>query len=139
MKELKGDLWTSDHEYKIITTNGVVRNDGSLVMGKGVALEAALRFPEIPKILGEYVKTFGNVPMIFNNYKIITFPTKNHWIDKSDIKLIERSAVQIYNLLPRETTAAMTRPGCGNGGLKWDEVKPRIESILDDRFFVYSK
>ena len=139
MKELKGDLWSSDHEYKIITTNGVVRNDGSLVMGKGVALQAALRFPDIPKILGEYVKTFGNVPMIFNDYKIITFPTKNHWIDKSDIKLIERSAVQIYNLLPRETTAAMTRPGCGNGGLKWDEVKPRIESILDDRFFVYTK
>lgn len=139
MKELKGDLWSSDQEYKIITTNGVVRNDGALVMGKGVALQAALRFPEIPKILGSYVKAFGNVPLIFNNYKLITFPTKNHWIDKADINLIETSAVKIYNLLPRETTAAMTRPGCGNGGLKWDEVKPRIESILDDRFFVYSK
>lgn len=28
------------------------------------------------------------------------------------------------------------KPGCGNGGLKWEDVKKQIEPLLDDRFII---
>ena len=33
----------------------------------------------------------------------------------------------------------MARPGCGNGQLKWEDVKPLIAPILDDRFIVVER
>lgn len=36
----------------------------------------------------------------------------------------------------RQARVVMPRPGCGNGGLKWEQVRPAIEPLLDDRFTV---
>lgn len=138
MKEIRGNLWDAPDDYKIITTNGMVARSGELVMGKGVALDAKLKYPALPKLLGSYVKAYGNIPMIIHDYNLMTFPTKNHWMDKSDLELIKMSAIKVYNMLPREATAALVRPGCGHGGLNWADVKPMIENILDNRFTVYS-
>ncbi len=33
----------------------------------------------------------------------------------------------------------LVRPGCGNGQLKWEDVKPLIAPILDDRFIVVER
>lgn len=71
--------------------------------------------------------------MMLHDYKLMTFPIKNNWMDKPDLDIIKTSAVKAYNMLPRETTAAMIRPG----GIDWKLVKPVIEKILDDRFVVY--
>lgn len=40
-----------------VTTNGVVKSNGELVMGGDCALAFKNNFPEIPKILGEKVKS----------------------------------------------------------------------------------
>ena len=52
MKEVKGDIWKSDCDIIAITTNGVVKKNGELVMGRGIASQAKQRYPDIPKILG---------------------------------------------------------------------------------------
>jgi hypothetical protein len=86
-------------------------------------------------------------------YGIIFMPVKHNWWEKADPELIVQSAHEVVALADREQALYkranesnghpervewaniwMPRPGCGNGRLRWEDVKPRIEPILDDRF-----
>jgi len=142
MQEIIGNIWETDCDIICVTTNGVVKSNGELVMGKGVALQAKQRYPILAKRLGNMVSLYENKPylIVYDNikYDIISLPTKYHWRDKSDIELIKNSLIIIKNMISEDHTIALSRPGCGNGGLKWEDVKKVIEPILDDRFTVYS-
>lgn len=159
MKEAYGNIWElsgnaglRDSIYNgiVITTNGFVKKNGALVMGRGIALQARTYFPDIDVMFGRVVKTEGN-HVHWIRYKgvidFFTFPVKPEygahgepgWRVQAEPELIERSAheiVALVNSLPLRYNILMPRPGCGNGGLKWDLVKPIIEPILDDRFTV---
>lgn len=137
MIELVGDLWEYEAECRCVTTNGVIGNQG-LVMGKGVALEAKRRYPDLPFILGEWVEQYGNRAFYVREYKIITYPTKHSWRDYSSLELIETSALQVVEIANKYNirSIALPRPGCGNGGLEWSDVKEVIKEILDDRFII---
>ena len=54
---------------------------------------------------------------------------------KADLKTIERSATQLMNMVNTYSwnKVLMTKPGCFNGGLDWDVVKPVLDTILDER------
>jgi hypothetical protein len=138
MQEVQGNIWNSGCTYTAVTTNGIIKSNGNLVMGKGIALQASQRYPSLPRILAQHVRAKGNVPCLVPECKILSFPTKHNWHDPSDPVLIVKSARLAMDLLPRDCTCAMSRPGCGNGNLRWEQVKPLIDDILDDRFFVYS-
>ncbi len=135
------DIWQYDSwdTFRCITTNGVVnKNNNKLVMGKGIALEAKERYPNLPEKLGKYVLQYGNRPFICFDEYIISFPTKHHYSQNSDIQLITFSANKIVEIVNKFNIkrVLLTRPGCGNGNLKWDEVKSIISKIFDDRFTV---
>jgi hypothetical protein len=138
MKEVKGNLWNSDCTYTAVTTNNVIKRNGDLVMGAGIAKQAVQRFPRLPRILAEHIKANGNTPCLVKDYGILSFPTKYNWRNPSSIELIAQSAKLAMALLPEDATCAMSRPGCGNGSLQWEQVRPVLEDILDDRFIVYS-
>ncbi len=138
MIEAKGDLWTFPASWRVITTCGRLNTDGDLIMGIGTALVAKKLHPGLPKKLGDYVYRFGNRPFLLRQYGLITFPTKHHWRDSSSVNLIMESARKITIIADKHGlhSIVMPRPGCGNGGLTWDFVKPYIEDLLDDRFTV---
>lgn len=135
MKTAKGDLWKYPADWRIITTNGFVKKNGEAVMGRGTAWQAKTKYPEFAIRFGEFLKNHGNHVGIFKDIKLLTMPTKHHWIEDSDLVLIERSCIELVSL-PYQETFVMPRPGCGNGKLLWSEVKLIIEPILDDRFTV---
>jgi hypothetical protein len=138
MREIKGNLWDyygKDNFVILVTTNGFVKKNGECVMGRGCALEAKQRIPQLPYLLGYHIKLNGNVPFRVPAEPIMTFPTKHVWWEKSDIELIKKSA-EFYAACDAETTFILPRPGCGNGGLKWVDVKPVIETILLDNVWV---
>lgn len=146
MKETRADLWEVEADLRVITTNGTVRADGCLVMGRGCAWEAKERYPGLDKSLGGSVHAEGNIALWNPRTNLITFPVKHNWWEKADIALIEESArdlVGITDLLEeiwgRPLKVVVPRPGCGNGGLEWEDVKPVIEPLLDDRFTVVTK
>ncbi len=65
-------------EWIVVTTNGVVNPHGEAVMGAGLARQAAQRFPELPRLLGQALRETGNLPYTRYSQHIITLPTNVH-------------------------------------------------------------
>ncbi len=138
MLEATGDLWTYPADMRCITTNGFVKLNGHAVMGRGCAREAAQKWPELPKELGTVLMAKGNKVRIYEPAPLVTFPVKHAWFEKADPDLIVKSAKELVALTDLEgwKSVVIPRPGCGNGQLKWEDVKPLLEPILDDRFTI---
>lgn len=148
MREMTGvNLWDFHErgEWCCITTNGVLRKDGTLIMGNekpgtgGIAGDAARRYKDLPRVWGWTVKHFGNIPAPHWETKLLSFPTKHDWRDPSDMVLIQESAEHLMTFLNMNDSIKqifLPRPGCGKGGLSWADVKARIAPILDDRVIV---
>lgn len=142
-KEEDGDIWKMDCEALCVTTNGFVRSDGSLAMGRGTARQARSLYPRFEYMAGGFVKRNGNVVQAIvedmpNGRTIFIFPVKHKWWEKADIVLIQNSCEQLMNIAETHNykRILLPRPGCGNGGLKWDVVKPAIQDLLDERIVV---
>jgi len=146
MLEAKGNMWDANVDAFVITTNGFVKKNGEAVMGRGCAFEAKQKIPRISKDLGRDLRNGNNIPYCYGyeNEKgesivVYTLPVKHNWWEEADLELIEKSLPLLIDLVDLfgDQKLAMPRPGCGNGKLDWDEVKPIIEKYLDDRFIVY--
>lgn len=146
MLEQTGNLWDLAKlpDILVISTNGFVKKNGECVMGRGIAKEAKDKFPKIALDLGQRINMFGNSVFdlgCYGSYYIFSFPVKHNWWEKADIELIEMSAQQLVSAIDSHgddaentVTVYLPRPGSGNGGLNWDDVKKVISPILDDRF-----
>lgn len=154
-----------------ITTNGDLRKDGWAVMGKGCAGEANQKwavghllgrllrekgnFPHPLGLIypdGSYrlpttptgaidTKILWDVKRETAGTLLMSFPTKEHWRDDSNLDLIEHSLILLRGihdgLMP--ATVALPRPGCQNGNLSWDEVRPLVDQYLNDWFWIISR
>jgi len=143
MLELQGNIWDyhAAGHWAAITTNGSVNRFCCAVMGRGVALEAAIKYQDLPMLVGRHLTANGNVPACFDQYRIFTLPVKHQWSEKASILLIQDSLALLKQLaeVVDSWPVYLVRPGCGNGGLSWAEVKPKIELLLDDRFVVVER
>ncbi len=157
MKIIYGDLFDqkllAEADAICITTNGVIRADGRAVMGAGVAKIAAQTWSWVQTRLAELLRNNGNITQIIGNDTsgglhrrgafVVAFPTKNHWKDPSDLKLIEKSAKELRTLMDDYgwDNVIISPPGCGNGGLNWGNVAPVLVKYFgnDDRLTVVFK
>ena len=139
MKEVFGDLWEFDG-IVAITTNGFIKRDRPCVMGIGCAKQAAARFPELPYQLGTKISVQGNHVFYFPDFRLITFPVKHNWWEAADLDLIDRSARELLKIIEVNKineAIYLPRPGCGNGKLKWEDVKKILSPILkSDQFHI---
>lgn len=140
MREMTGNLWDVKADVRVITTNGFIKANGCAVMGRGVALQAANKDPELPRLLGALLRDRGNVPTPIDSLAghLITLPVKHNWYEPADLDLIADSIRRLVKIVDDRLfkVVAMPRPGCGNGQRDWSEVKPLIEPLLDDRFVI---
>ncbi len=145
MRERKGNIWTfqTGDNWIVVATNGQVKSDGQAIMGKGIALEAAERYPELPAALGKRLTVEGNHVFLFCTFGLITFPTKEEYYRPSSIKLIEiglKSLVNIVNDSQLQGEILLPRLGCGNGRLQWGTVRPLVANYLkSDQFIIFSR
>jgi len=132
-----GNLLEAPAEVLVNTVNTVG------VMGKGIALMFKERFP---KNMREYAlackqnqvvtgKMFITQTNDFLGPKwIVNFPTKGHWRSKSKMEWIDDGLDDLKSFIIANNIQSIAIPplGSGHGGLRWEEVKPRIESKLLD-------
>ncbi|MBI2579367.1 MAG: macro domain-containing protein [Candidatus Aenigmarchaeota archaeon] len=108
-------------------------------MGKGVALEFKNRYPAM---FEEYRRRCerGEVrpgePYLWEDdrVQILNFPTKRDWRENSrleDIALALKYLATHYQNMGIQSLA-MPALGCGQGGLRWEDVRPLIEKHLGD-------
>ncbi|MBO5206072.1 MAG: macro domain-containing protein [Clostridia bacterium] len=107
------------------------------VMGAGLALEFALRYPEMASAYEEKCKSRSIAIGKLDYYKardvlIINFPTKIHFKYPSKIEWIEAGLRQFVSTYRSEgvTSVAFPRLGTSNGGLNWDDVSALMEKFL---------
>lgn len=148
---IKDNLWDIYHEYDTIccTCNEIIKNNGELVMGAGIAKQFAQKFKWLSKYWGDRIKQFekrqGFKPNIivtdvieenddFYYPFLVYFKTKFHWKDPSELFLIGNSMVilcKCIDLLGWQRVL-LPAPGCSNGGLDWKrDVYPILKPYLD--------
>jgi hypothetical protein len=153
-----GDLNSWLNKYKsecfdalCCTTNMIVKNNGELVMGAGIAKVIAERHNHIPKNWGYrtlmYKNQGINSSLLVNCINaepyqyLISFPTKYNWQNNSHPELIRCSCQQLASLITTMgwTKVLLPKPGCSNGGLNWVDVEKIVNEELDERVTVFEK
>jgi hypothetical protein len=146
----------SNERMVCITTNGELTTNGKAIMGAGVALVARKLFDNIDRLQWQALYKYGNVPSKLGYYspshgfdvnresslhqiEIWSFPVKGLVSDPADIRLIVQSAKlldwEIKNSPMRSGKVFIPRPGCGVGGLRWNDVRPYLKDILSNNFY----
>jgi hypothetical protein len=145
MKIVVGDIWSTKYDwpvYRVIPTNIGWKMDGSNVMGRGVAAQAAKLYPELAKWYGERCQRhWGDVGLrVWKN--LVLFPVKPlneeqpqlSWRQPADLDLVDESIVELKWFLT-EQEIVLPMVGCGNGELDPMSVLPILKRYLsDDRF-----
>jgi O-acetyl-ADP-ribose deacetylase (regulator of RNase III) len=132
---IKGNLFDSKAEAWVNTVNTVG------VMGKGIALQFKERFPENFKLYKKACEAgelkIGKMFVTKNGNDsipkwIINFPTKIHWMQKSNYKYIETGLDDLIKVIKDLNIQSIALPplGSGQGGLKWEKVKEILVNKL---------
>lgn len=139
MKEITGNIWDwVGKAWIVITTNTQTHNKGGkAVMGKGIALQAAQRFPYLPHAYGAFLANnqHTTTPFLTPNDYLICLPTKIDWRNRSPLWLIEQQITWLKNFSTQMNPLPIVTPrlGCGLGGLSWEEqVKPLMITLPDN-------
>ncbi len=133
----RGNLLQADAEALVNTVNTVG------FMGKGIALQFKQAYPENFSAYAQAVRRGEVRPghmlvvptgFVTNPRYIINFPTKRHWRERSRLEDIESGLQALVSEIQRLGIGSIAIPplGCGNGGLDWSEVEPRILKAFQD-------
>lgn len=132
-----GDIFSEDVEALVNSVNCVG------VMGRGIALQFKNMFPENFKAYAAACKRQEVQPgemfvvptgQLTGPHYIINFPTKRHWRSKSRIEDIESGLESLAQEIRERGIRSIAIPALGSdlGGLKWSDVRHRIEGALGD-------
>ena len=137
MRFTQGNLLDARVDAVVNTVNTVG------VMGKGIALMFKERFPEnfaayeaackAGEVQVGRMFVQAGVELDVPRW-IINFPTKKHWRQPTQLEWIESGLVALKDVVRAKGIRSIALPplGCGNGGLDWRDVRPRIEAALGE-------
>lgn len=134
ISEATGNLLADDAEALVNTVNTVG------VMGKGIALQFKRAYPDMFRDYERAAKVgqlqIGRMHVWATGAMaprfIINFPTKRHWREASRVADIDAGLADLVRVVDELGIRSIAIPplGCGNGGLDWGIVVPRIEQAF---------
>jgi len=133
----QGDILHANAEALVNTVNCVG------VMGRGIALQFKKVFPENfkrykavcdKKELQPGKMFIYDLNRIHNPHYVVNFPTKRHWKGKSRMEDIETGLQALVAEVRKRDIHSIAIPplGCGLGGLRWENVRAKIEEAFQD-------
>lgn len=143
IKFVTGDIFDSHADCLV----NAVNCEG--IMGKGIAYQFKVRFPENNIDYRKACKSgelkIGTIHFFKEKEVwVVNFPTKDRWRQKSKIDYIETGMDQLVKFISEYQPNVIAIPslGCGNGGLDWNTVKGIILkklSLIENKhtFLVY--
>jgi O-acetyl-ADP-ribose deacetylase (regulator of RNase III) len=110
--------------------------------GKGIALQFRQAFPDNYRMYERAAKRGEVEPgrmfvtstgLIQSPHYIINFPTKRHWRGASRLEDIEAGLQDLVRVIGEYGISSIAVPplGCGNGGLRWEDVGPLILRYME--------
>lgn len=140
---IRRDMWEVYDEVDLfcITTNSYLKNDNTAVMGRGIAKQAADKFPGLPAALGSQMNHLGLYGLRFHMICgdiIGFFQVKKHWRDNAELDIIKYSTEKLllYTSIHPDKTVALNFPGIGYGRLNPFDLYP-ILSVLPNTVSIY--
>ena len=136
-----GNMWTAytAADLFLVSTNSTIRQDGALVMGRGIARQAKERFPGLDVALGRRIQVrCGNqgiygllVSPRWPTAKLGAFQVKRHYSQPTSLELIRRSTAALCAWCADHPGACvhLNFPGIGNGRLRREDVLPIIAQL----------
>jgi len=104
MKTVTGDIWQFAHLGPLcIPTNGYLARNGNGVMGRGLALQAKERYPDVVYNLGRHLQREGNSVgwILLHPIRLIAVPVKpsNRRItNKDDLSRLVSRVANMYSI-----------------------------------------
>ena len=156
MKEIVGNVWDVLDENSavcILTNNTVIQSYNPMtmehsvynVMGGGIAKEASDRNPGLKNLCGQAILD-GTYSLGIDNLtgaEMLRFPTKDQVQFDSGMRIIADSLTMLEKYINKnpDKKIYLPRPGCGLGGLDWEDVKELCEHYLSkfDNIYIVSK
>lgn len=133
---IKEDIFSFHNSaYAIaLPTNGSYRDDGSFIVDDEITKEFGLRYPDFEWQLGDKLFLYGNDVFYFQDSNSFSFPIKERWFDKPNLKIIERSCQQLKNHPEYACGKPLLMPkvGCYNGGIEWEHLEKLLDFYLPD-------
>lgn len=138
--EVKGDILESEAPIIVIPVNC------KGVMGKGLALQAKNKWPEMFEIYKSFCEGAcprfpsglepGGVVCIQHkpNQFIACLATKDDWKNPSKLEWVEKGLKEliVMSVKVNRCHIAIPRLGCGLGGLDWCDVKPIVYRVFEN-------
>lgn len=144
MNTSASDIWTyvdRPGNLVLVTTNNVIKSNGSLVMGKGIAREACIKFPGIDKVFGNMVRTIGEEYgiLIADPYAALpigALQTKYGWMYPSPAALVVSSLYKLRAWMAKhkEVVVHIPLPGSGLGGISVPEATSLVEGAFSEEY-----
>lgn len=144
MKFLKANIWSLFNNNTIlgVPTNMGWNSKNENIMGKGLALQVKEKFPDVPKIYGNFLQqNKSNGVLFLFDYKLIMLPTKplnTHnpqlsCFNNSSIVTIEntlQTLSHLINITPHTYTFILPLLGAGAGNLNTKTSKNILQKYL---------
>lgn len=135
-----GDIWKLRlaRDWVVVPTNQGWKSDGTNVMGRGIAAQAARKYRDLPVWYGGICRQYReHTPTLAHpGHRLILFPTKvlanrphESWKGPATLARVRTSLHELSQLLPNLPWSGrilMPAVGCGNGGLDAHEVVPEL-------------
>jgi hypothetical protein len=138
------DFWSvydirSEGSMFVIPVNGSINKHDDAVMGRGLARDAADRYPFLRTEFGTLLRRRQHIVREMVEKQFILFPVKYQWHEQADVELIAGSCRQLSLLAKfwKYKMIYMPHVGCGNGGLDWEkDVRLVVEKNLSVPYVV---